>query len=111
MSSFTEWLYKRNKDTFDENNFQFGGVKPASEWRSKWFNIARNYIKKMQMEGEKEAAMSSIWRINQVAKKLEELGEEPLTANRVAVIASDEESGNPELDARFEEIIDALERS
>jgi hypothetical protein len=55
--------------------------------------------------------MSSIWRINQVAKKLEELGEEPLTANRVAVIASDEESGNPELDARFEEIIDALERS
>lgn len=102
MKSFNEWL--------NENHFDFGSVKPASEWKKKWFNIARNYIKKMEAEGEKSIVDGAIWRINQIAHKLTELGDEPLTADRVVMIASDEETGDQELDAHFEELIDALER-
>jgi len=102
MKTFGEWL--------GESHYEFNSVKAASEWKQKWFNIARNYLKKMEQEGEGEVIQNSIWRINQIAKKLEALGDEPLTANRVAMIAADEESGHPEVDAHFEELIDALER-
>ena len=103
MQTFTQWL--------EENQYDFANTKPASEWKSIWLNIAKNYLKKMNQEGEEDLVDASIWRINQIAKKLEELGDQPLTANRVSIIASDEnQSDNEELDAHFDELIDALER-
>jgi len=102
MKKFTEWL--------NETHYSFGNTKPASEWREKWFNIARNYIKKKTEDGDQHIAHASIWRINQVANKLQALHDEPLTLNQVALMAGDEESGDQELDAHFEELIDALER-
>lgn len=103
MKTFKEWL--------QENQFNFANTKPASEWRKIWFNIAKNYLKKMTQEQLIDSVDAIVWQINMVAKKLQELGEQPLTANRVSIIAADEgHSDNEELNAYFQELVDALER-
>jgi hypothetical protein len=102
MKKFTDWL--------NETHYSFGNTKPASEWRNIWLQVAKNYLTKMKQEDLIDHVDAIVLQINEVRRKLEDLGNEPLSSNQVAVLAGDEDTGNPDLDAHFQALVDAIER-
>lgn len=103
MITFNEWL--------NENHYSFGNTKPASYYRELWYKTARDFLKHWTETGNQHLTEPNIKRIGNIGDKLNKLGDEPISVNRVENIA-DEIADNEELrlhdyelDSAFEDLI------
>ena len=108
MKKFTDWL-NENIDADDYIDY-YKDKKGAFEWKKIWLKIAKNYVTNMKQEDLIDHVDAIVSKINKVSQKLEDLGYDLLTSNQVAALAGNETTGNPDLDAHYQAMADAIKR-